>query len=120
MSTTFDVINPATEQIVKSLHEADIAETDAIIAKAAKAFESWRRVSPGDRANLLRRFSSFVTKHREELAQIEIDNSGHTRGNALWEADNVANVLNYYAGAPERLFGKQIPVAGGEIGRAHV
>jgi acyl-CoA reductase-like NAD-dependent aldehyde dehydrogenase len=47
------------------------------------------------------------------LAQIEITNSGHTRGNALWEADNVANVLNYYAGAPERLFGKQIPVAGG-------
>ena len=47
------------------------------------------------------------------MAQIEITNSGHTRGNALWEADNVANVLNYYAGAPERLFGKQIPVAGG-------
>jgi acyl-CoA reductase-like NAD-dependent aldehyde dehydrogenase len=47
------------------------------------------------------------------LAQLEITNSGHTRGNALWEADNVASVLNYYAGAPERLFGKQIPVAGG-------
>jgi len=113
VSTSFDVINPATEKVVKSLHEADVAETDAIIARAAKAFGSWRRVSPGDRSNLLRRFSALVTSHREELAQIEIDNSGHTRGNALWEADNVANVLNYYAGAPERLFGKQIPVAGG-------
>ncbi|MEY4036682.1 MAG: hypothetical protein RL201_63 [Actinomycetota bacterium] len=113
MSTSFDVINPATEKVVKSLHEADVAETDAIIARAAKAFLTWKNVSPGDRANLLRRFSSLVNAHREELAQIEIDNSGHTRGNALWEADNVANVLNYYAGAPERLFGKQIPVAGG-------
>ena len=113
MSTTFDVINPATEALVASLQEADIAQTDAVIAKAAKAFESWKKVSPGDRANLLRRFSALVTSHREELAQLEITNSGHTRGNALWEADNVANVLNYYAGAPERLFGKQIPVAGG-------
>jgi len=113
VSTSFDVINPATEKVVKSLHEADVAETDAIIARAAKAFLTWKNVSPGDRANLLRRFSSLVNAHREELAQIEIDNSGHTRGNALWEADNVANVLNYYAGAPERLFGKQIPVAGG-------
>ena len=113
MSTTFDVINPATEKVVTQLHEADIAETDAVIARAAKAFLTWKNVSPGDRANLLRRFSSLVNAHREELAQIEIDNSGHTRGNALWEADNVANVLNYYAGAPERLFGKQIPVAGG-------
>ena len=113
MSTTFDVINPATEKLVVSLQEADVAQTDEIIAKAAKAFLTWKKVSPGDRANLLRRFSATVTAHREELAQLEITNSGHTRGNALWEADNVANVLNYYAGAPERLFGKQIPVAGG-------
>ena len=113
MSTTFDVINPATEKLVVSLQEADVAQTDEIIAIAAKAFLTWRKVSPGDRANLLRRFSAVVTAHREELAQLEITNSGHTRGNALWEADNVANVLNYYAGAPERLFGKQIPVAGG-------
>ena len=113
MSTTFDVINPATEKLVTSLQEADAAQTDEIIAKAAKAFLTWKKVSPGDRANLLRRFSTVVTSHREELAQLEITNSGHTRGNALWEADNVANVLNYYAGAPERLFGKQIPVAGG-------
>jgi acyl-CoA reductase-like NAD-dependent aldehyde dehydrogenase len=113
VSSTFDVINPATEKLVTTLHEADVAQTDEIIAKAAKAFLTWKKVSPGDRANLLRRFSAVVTAHREELAQIEITNSGHTRGNALWEADNVANVLNYYAGAPERLFGKQIPVAGG-------
>ena len=112
MSTTFDVINPATEKLVVSLQEADVAQTDEIIAIAAKAFLTWKKVSPGDRANLLRRFSAVVTAHREELAQLEITNSGHTRGNALWEADNVANVLNYYAGAPERLFGKQIPVAG--------
>lgn len=113
MSTIFDVINPATEKLVVSLQEADLAQTDEIIAKAAKAFLTWKKISPGDRANLLRRFSAIVTAHREELAQLEITNSGHTRGNALWEADNVANVLNYYAGAPERLFGKQIPVAGG-------
>ncbi len=113
MSSIFDVINPATEKLVFSLQEADISQTDEIIGKAAKAFLTWKKVSPGDRANLLRKFAAIVTAHREELAQLEITNSGHTRGNALWEADNVANVLNYYAGAPERLFGKQIPVAGG-------
>ena len=40
-------------------------------------------------------------------------NSGHTIGNARWEAGNVRDVLNYYAGAPERLTGRQIPVPGG-------
>ena len=40
-------------------------------------------------------------------------NSGHTIGNARWEAGNVRDVLAYYSGAPERHSGKQIPVAGG-------
>ena len=113
MSTTYDVINPATGKAFKQIKEASVEETDAIIAKAAEAFKTWRNVTPYDRSNLLRAFSNKVREHREELAKIEIENSGHTRGNALWEADNVANVLNYYAGVPERLYGRQIPVVGG-------
>ena len=113
MSSVYEVINPANEKIVKEVSLADLSATDAAIEKAAKAFETWKKVAPGDRAKLLRAFASVVSEHREELAQLEITNSGHTLGNALWEADNVANVLNYYSAAPERLFGKQIPVAGG-------
>jgi acyl-CoA reductase-like NAD-dependent aldehyde dehydrogenase len=42
-----------------------------------------------------------------------VRNAGHTIANARWEAGNVRDVLTYYSGAPERLFGRQIPVAGG-------
>jgi len=108
-----DVINPATEKLVRTIEHLDLEGTDAVIAKAAKAFETWRHVAPGDRGKMLRRFADVVADHKEELAQLEIDNSGHTRGNALWEVDNVVNVLTYYSAAPERLFGRQIPVAGG-------
>ncbi len=113
MSSTYDVINPASEAIVTTVHLNDLEATDVAIVRANKAFTSWRAVAPGERARLLRAFAAKVTEHREELALLEITNSGHTRGNALWEADNVANVLNYYSAAPERLFGKQIPVASG-------
>ncbi len=113
MSSVYEVINPATEKVVKAIELADEAATDAAIERAHKAFETWRHVAPGDRAKMLRSFASVVGAHREELAALEIENSGHTRGNALWEADNVANVLNYYSAAPERLFGRQIPVPNG-------
>ena len=109
----YEVINPATEEIVRGVEQADLAATDAAIDKAARAFESWKKVAPADRAKLLRDFAAVVSNHREELAELEIKNSGHTRGNALWEADNVANVLHYYSAAPERLFGRQIPVPNG-------
>jgi acyl-CoA reductase-like NAD-dependent aldehyde dehydrogenase len=113
MSTTYDIVNPATLEFVTSVEEADLAETDRLIERAAKAFETWRHVAPADRAKLLRRFSELVGEHNEELAQLEVTNSGHTIGNARWEAGNVRDVLAYYSGAPERHFGRQIPVAGG-------
>ncbi len=108
-----DVINPATELVIASVPSTDAAGTDEAIARAHEALPAWRSVAPGERADLLRRFSAVVRDHVDELAQLEVANSGHTIGNARWEANNVANVLNYYAGAPERLFGKQIPVPGG-------
>jgi len=110
---TYQVINPATESTVERVNLADLAATDAVIEKAYKTFESWKKVTPGDRAKLLRAFAQIVFEHREELAKLEVENSGHTIGNALWEADNVANVLNYYSASPERLFGRQIPVPNG-------
>lgn len=111
--STYTVINPATALPVKDISMADLAQTDAAIAKAHKAFETWRKVNPGDRAKLLRNFARIVDEHIEELALLEVLNSGHTIGNARWEAGNVRDVLNYYSAAPERLFGRQIPVPNG-------
>ena len=107
------VVNPATEETIATVPATSAEDVDEAIARSTTALVAWRAVAPGDRANLLRRFSDSVRDHVEELAQLEVANSGHTIGNARWEANNVANVLNYYAGAPERLFGRQIPVPGG-------
>jgi acyl-CoA reductase-like NAD-dependent aldehyde dehydrogenase len=110
---TYDVINPATEKVVRTISPASEREADAAIARAAEAFTTWRAVSPADRGRLLRRFADAVDADLENLARLEVDNAGHTIGNARWEAGNVRDVLTYYSAAPERLFGKQIPVAGG-------
>jgi len=111
--TTTDVLNPATGRVVATVPSSSTEETDAAIERSRGAFDSWRQVSPGDRARLLRRFAAVVEAHLEELARLEVTSSGHTIGNARWEAGNVRDVLDYYAGAPERLTGHQIPVAGG-------
>ncbi|HEV8558234.1 MAG TPA: aldehyde dehydrogenase family protein [Actinophytocola sp.] len=112
-AATFDVINPATERVVETVALTSAEETDEAIVRAAAAFPSWRAVAPGERAALLRAFASAVDADRENLARLEVANSGHTISNARWEAGNVRDVLNYYAAAPERLFGRQIPVPGG-------
>ncbi len=110
---TYDVINPATEKVVRTVELASEEQTDAAIHRAAEAFPTWRAVAPADRGRLLRRFADAVDADLENLAALEVENAGHTIGNARWEAGNVRDVLHYYAAAPERLFGRQIPVAGG-------
>ena len=55
MSTAMshDVVNPATEEIVTTIPLADADGTDAAVARARRAFESWRQVAPADRGRLL-------------------------------------------------------------------
>jgi acyl-CoA reductase-like NAD-dependent aldehyde dehydrogenase len=110
---TTTLINPTTGAALREVPSTSAEETDAAIERAHDAFTSWRAVAPGERARLLRAFAAAVDAHNEELARLEVENSGHTIGNARWEAGNVRDCLNYYSAAPERLFGRQIPVAGG-------
>jgi acyl-CoA reductase-like NAD-dependent aldehyde dehydrogenase len=112
-SSTQKVVNPATEAVIAEVSLAGTDETDAAIARAAVAYESWRAVAPADRARLLRAFAAAVDADSGHLAALEVANAGHTIGNARWEAGNVRDVLEYYSAAPERNFGRQIPVAGG-------
>jgi len=74
---------------------------------------TWRAVTPADRARFLRRFADAVDADIENLARLEMLNTGHAISSARWEAGTVRDVLHYYSAAPERLSGRQIPVAGG-------
>jgi acyl-CoA reductase-like NAD-dependent aldehyde dehydrogenase len=107
------VLDPSTGDVVTSVELADAEQVDAAVARAVAAGPAWRAVAPADRARLLRRFAAAVDAAGDELAALEVRGAGHTVGNARWEAGNVRDVLEYYAAAPERLFGRQIPVAGG-------
>jgi acyl-CoA reductase-like NAD-dependent aldehyde dehydrogenase len=110
---TMQVFEPATEQVLAELPRAGAEDTNEAVARAKAAFPAWRDVSPGDRAKLLRRLASVLEGKVEELAQLEARNVGKPISDARGEVGSVVDVFDYYAGAPERLLGSQIPVAGG-------
>jgi acyl-CoA reductase-like NAD-dependent aldehyde dehydrogenase len=113
-SGVLEVLEPATEAVLQELPRADASDVDRAVARAAAAFGAWRAVTPSDRAAHLRAISDVVREHREELAQLEARNAGKPIGDARGEMDMVSQVFGYYAGAPERLLGDTIPVAGGQ------
>jgi betaine-aldehyde dehydrogenase len=111
--TSSVLINPATEQELRTVERVDEAGVDEAVARAVVAQRSWAPLPPADRAAALRAFACVVDAHVDELAALEVANSGHPIGNAEWEAGHVRDVLQFYSASPERLSGKQIPVAGG-------
>ncbi len=110
---TMQVFEPATEQMLAELPRAGVDEADEAVARAKAAFPAWKAVTPGDRAKLLRRLARALEERVEELAQLEARNVGKPISDARGEVGSVVDVFDYYAGAPERLLGAQIPVAGG-------
>ena len=112
MSAT-TLVNPATGLTIGEVQHTALEQVDEAVARAQVAQRGWAALAPAERAAALRRFAITVDGAIEELAQLEVRNSGHPISNARWEAGHVRDVLNYYAGAPERLIGQQIPVAGG-------
>jgi betaine-aldehyde dehydrogenase len=107
------VFEPATEQVLAELPRASAEDADAAISRAKAAFPGWRAVKPGDRAKLLRRLARRIEESLEELATLEARNVGKPISDARGEVGMVVDVFDYYAGAPERLLGDTIPVAGG-------
>jgi acyl-CoA reductase-like NAD-dependent aldehyde dehydrogenase len=109
----FTIVNPADESVVTSVPELEAEAVDEAVDRAGAAQRRWAALAPADRAAALRSFAATVDAHVDELADLEVRNSGHPLGQAEWEAGHVRDVLTYYSAAPERLFGRQIPVAGG-------
>lgn len=113
MTASVELINPATEKVLRTVELLDAAAVDDAVARAQVAQKGWAAQAPAERAAALRAFAAVVDAHVDELAALEVANSGHVLGNAEWEAGHVRDVLQFYAASPERLSGKQIPVAGG-------
>jgi acyl-CoA reductase-like NAD-dependent aldehyde dehydrogenase len=107
------VVEPATEEVLAELPHAGVDETNAAVARAKAAFPEWRAVTPADRATIMRRIAAALEERVEELARLETRNVGKPIGDSRGEVGMVVDVFNYYAGAPERLLGDTIPVAGG-------
>jgi betaine-aldehyde dehydrogenase len=107
------VIEPATEEVMAEIPRAGKEETDAAIARAREAFPSWRAMGPADRSALLHTLADTIAEHLEDLAQLEARNAGKPISDARGEMGMVVETFRYYAGAPERLTGKTIPVSGG-------
>jgi betaine-aldehyde dehydrogenase len=100
--------------VLAEIPRAGVEQVDEAVAAASAALPAWRALDPGARARLLHALADNLAAHAEELAVTEARNAGKAIGDARGEMQMVVDTFRYYAGAPERLLGDTIPVAGGQ------
>jgi acyl-CoA reductase-like NAD-dependent aldehyde dehydrogenase len=115
MTNTLAVIEPATEAVLEQVPRAGVEEVDDAVARARAAYPAWRALAPGDRAEQLRALVGAMEAAHEELSVLEARNAGKPIGSARGEIGMAIATIRYYSGAPERLLGDTIPVAGGQV-----
>ena len=64
-----DVINPATQEVLGKLPHASTADLDRALAAAQRAFDSWKKTSPLERAKILRRVGELTRERAKEIGR---------------------------------------------------
>ncbi|KAH8810728.1 aldehyde dehydrogenase domain-containing protein [Xylogone sp. PMI_703] len=106
---TIEVINPSTEEIITSVHEATEKDVDIAVAAARKAFEGpWKTVTPQERGKLLLTLATLVEKNSDLLSSVESLDNGKALVIAKDDIAAVADTLRYYGGWADKIEGKVI------------
>ena len=108
---TFDTLNPATEQVLARVAEADAADIDLAVRSARAAFEgAWGHMRAADRGHALLRLADLIRQNMDELVELESLDSGKPVS-AIRRQDlpAVLDTLSYYAGWADKINGQVIP-----------
>ncbi|KAG5181252.1 betaine aldehyde dehydrogenase [Tribonema minus] len=104
---TFDVIDPATEQVLATFADASDADVDAAVTAAVTAKPAWGKTTGAQRAATMRAIAARVRDAKPTLARMEATNAGKPFPEAEWDVDDVAACFEYYAGLAEALDKRQ-------------
>ena len=90
-------INPATGEVVKTFDAFTDAQVDEKIAKASKAFHSFRNTSLSDRSRWMTKAAEILEAEKESIGRLMTLEMGKTLGSAIAEAEKCATGCRYYA-----------------------
>jgi betaine-aldehyde dehydrogenase len=111
----YNVINPANGEVLSSVPSGNAEDVDRAVAAAEKAFETWRKVSPEERAALVAKLASVLLSKKQEFAYLESHNAGHPIRAMKDDVDKGVGTLNYFAGIYPELRGDTVPGTPGKV-----
>ena len=108
---TFESINPATNQIWAKVPAATEDDVNLAVESAHKALSGpWGKMTPSQRGKLLGNLARLLAENSEKIGRIETTDTGKMLKETKWQCQYIAEYLNYYAGAADKLHGDTLPI----------
>jgi 1-pyrroline dehydrogenase len=105
---TFDVVNPAQDEVIARVPKSGSEDVDRAVEAAAKAFQSWGKTTPQDRSLILLRIADALEAKGEEMGRLESRNAGKVTSYAIDEMAVCVDLFRFFAGACRQMEGKAV------------
>jgi aldehyde dehydrogenase (NAD+) len=114
---TFDVVNPATEEVLAQVQHAGPADVDAAVTAARACFDgdAWQNLPARKRGELLHKAGCLLAARRDEMADLETRQNGKPLFESRIDVNMTVETLKYYAGWPDKYGGSILPVETGDF-----
>ncbi|RVI99541.1 aldehyde dehydrogenase family protein [Sinorhizobium meliloti] len=102
---SFDVVNPATEEVIHKVAAGTAEDIDAAVSAARRAFDhdGWSKTSGAERGRYLRAIANGIRRRQTELARLEVIDNGKPFPEAEWDVGDAAGCFEFYASLAEQL-----------------
>jgi len=104
-----DILNPATQAVIGKLPHATREDLEQALAAAARAFESWKKSSPIERSNVLRRVAELARSRAQEIGRGITMDQGKPLAESVGEVMFCAEHAEWHAEECRRIYGRVIP-----------
>jgi len=105
---TYDVINPATEEVIGKASKASAADVDKALKSAEKGFQLWKKFTPWERATIIRKIADKIRKKNNELAKWMTIETGKPLAEGLAEVNGSADIFEWNAEETKRIYGQTV------------
>ncbi len=105
---TYEVINPATEEIIGSASKASSPDVEKALKSAEKGFEIWKKTSPWQRASIIRNIADLIRKKNDVLAKWLTLEVGKPLAESVGEVNGAADIFEWNAEETKRIYGQTV------------
>ena len=105
---TYDVINPATEEIIGKASKASPADVDKALKSAEKGFEIWKKIKPWERSKIIRKIADEIRKKSKIFANWMTLETGKPISESLAEVSGSADIFEWNAEETKRIYGQTV------------